>query len=212
VAAAKAPAPAPAAATQAGVRVIASVRGEVLSRLGGEVVIEAAGVGYRMAVSTQTLTSVPAAGESARLFTHLVLRDDGIHLFGFATQSERELFLMLIGVQSVGPKVALAVLSGGTPRELLNAIASGDSARFQAVPGIGKRTAERIIVELREKVAGRVSDEIVVRRTASDDPRTLAREGLIGLGFSSQEADALLDKADGATPEELIAGALRGVR
>jgi Holliday junction DNA helicase RuvA len=212
VAAAKAPAPAPAAATQAGVRVIASVRGEVLSRLGGEVVIEAAGVGYRMAVSTQTLTSVPAAGESARLFTHLVLRDDGIHLFGFATQSERELFLMLIGVQSVGPKVALAVLSGGTPRELLNAIASGDSARFQAVPGIGKRTAERIIVELREKVAGRVSDEIVVRRTASDDPRTLAREGLIGLGFSSQEADALLDKADGATPEELIAGALRGAR
>jgi holliday junction DNA helicase RuvA len=211
VAAAKAPAPAPAAATQAGVRVIASVRGEVLLRLGGEVVIEAAGVGYRMAVSTQTLTSVPAAGESARLFTHLVLRDDGIHLFGFATQSERELFLMLIGVQSVGPKVALAVLSGGTPRELLNAIASGDSARFQAVPGIGKRTAERIIVELREKVAGR-SDEIVVRRTASDDPRTLAREGLIGLGFSSQEADALLDKADGATPEELIAGALRGVR
>jgi holliday junction DNA helicase RuvA len=212
VAAAKAPAPAPAAATQAGVRVIASVRGEVLLRLGGEVVIEAAGVGYRMAVSTQTLTSVPAAGESARLFTHLVLRDDGIHLFGFATQSERELFLMLIGVQSVGPKVALAVLSGGTPRELLNAIASGDSARFQAVPGIGKRTAERIIVELREKVAGRASDEIVVRRTASDDPRTLAREGLIGLGFSSQEADALLDKADGATPEELIAGALRGVR
>jgi holliday junction DNA helicase RuvA len=212
VAAAKAPAPAPAAATQAGVRVIASVRGEVLSRLGGEVVIEAAGVGYRMAVSTQTLTSVPAAGESARLFTHLVLRDDGIHLFGFATQSERELFLMLIGVQSVGPKVALAVLSGGTPRELLNAIASGDSARFQAVPGIGKRTAERIIVELREKVAGRASDEIVVRRTASDDPRTLAREGLIGLGFSSQEADALLDKANGATPEELIAGALRGAR
>ena len=191
---------------------IASVRGEVLSRLGGEVVIEAAGVGYRMAVSTQTLTSVPAAGESARLFTHLVLRDDGIHLFGFAKQSERELFLMLIGVQSVGPKVALAVLSGGTPRELLNAIASGDSARFQAVPGIGKRTAERIIVELREKVAGRVSDEIVVRRTASDDPRTLAREGLIGLGFSSPEADALLDKADGATPEELIAGALRGAR
>jgi holliday junction DNA helicase RuvA len=192
--------------------VIASVRGEVLSRLGGEVVIEAAGVGYRMAVSTQTLTSVPAAGESARLFTHLVSRDDGIYLFGFATQSERELFLMLIGVQSVGPKVALAVLSGGTPRELLNAIASGDSARFQAVPGIGKRTAERIIVELREKVAGRVADEIVVRHISSDDPRALAREGLVGLGFSVQEADSLLDKADGATPEELIAGALRVAR
>jgi Holliday junction DNA helicase RuvA len=191
---------------------IASVRGEVLSRMGGEVVIEAAGVGYRLAVSSETLAAVPAAGEQARLFTHLVLRDDGIHLYGFSTQAERELFLMPIGVQSVGPKVALAVLSGGTPRELLNAIASGDSARFQAVPGIGKRTAERIIVELREKVAGKVSDEIVVRHTPSDDPRTLAREGLLGLGFTPQEADGMLDSAAGETPEDLIAEALKAGR
>jgi holliday junction DNA helicase RuvA len=192
--------------------VIASIRGEVLTRLPGEVVIEAAGVGYRMAVSTETFAAIPQAGSEHRLFTHLVLRDDGMHLFGFDTKSERELFLMLIGVQSVGPKVALAVLSGGTPRELLNAIASGDTARFQAVPGIGKRTAERIIVELREKVAGKVSDEIVVRRTPSDDPRALAREGLLGLGFSPQEADGLLDQAHGDTAEDLIAGALKGAR
>src|SRR5687768_13414616 len=158
-----------------------------------------------MAVSSETLSAMPSAGSEARLFTHLVLRDDGMHLFGFATQAERELFLMLIGVQSVGPKVALAVLSGGTPRELLNAIASGDTARFQAVPGIGKRTAERIIVELREKVAGKVSDEIVVRHTPSDDPLALAREGLLGLGFNPQEADGLLDQADGETAQELIA-------
>jgi holliday junction DNA helicase RuvA len=194
---------------------IASIRGEVITRMGGEVVIEAAGVGYKLAVSSETLSSVPAAGEQARLFTHLVLRDDAMYLYamylyGFASQAERELFLMLIGVQSVGPKVALAVLSGGTPRELLNAIASGDTARFQAVPGIGKRTAERIIVELREKVAGKVSDEIVVRHTPSDDPRTLAREGLLGLGFSSQEADGMLDSAGGDTPEELISEALKG--
>jgi Holliday junction DNA helicase RuvA len=192
--------------------VIALVRGQVVTRLPGEVVIEAAGVGYRMAVSSETLTAVPAAGEEGRLLTHLVLRDDAMQLFGFATQAERELFLMLIGVQSVGPKVALAVLSGGTPRELLNAIASGDAARFQAVPGIGKRTAERIIVELREKVAGKVSDEIVVRRTATDDPRALAREGLLGLGFSSQEADALLGEAAGESAEDLIAEALRAAR
>jgi holliday junction DNA helicase RuvA len=191
---------------------IASVHGEVLLRMGGEVVIEAGGVGYRLAVSSETLAAVPAAGSEARLFTHLVVRDDGMHLFGFASQAERELFLMLIGVQSVGPKVALAVLSGGTPRELLNAIASGDAARFQAVPGIGKRTAERIIVELREKVAGKVSDEIVVRRTAADDPRTLAREGLLGLGFTPQEADGLLDDAAGDTPEDLIAEALKAAR
>jgi Holliday junction DNA helicase RuvA len=192
--------------------VIASVSGEVLVRLAGDVVIEAGGVGYRMAVSSETLKDLPRAGNPGRLLTHLVLRDDGMHLYGFSTQSERELFLMLIGVQGVGPKVALAVLSGGAPRELLNAIASGDTARFQAVPGIGKRTAERIIVELREKVAGKVSDEIVVRRTATDDPRTLAREGLLGLGFSVQEADGLLDGAAGETPEDLIAEALRAAR
>jgi holliday junction DNA helicase RuvA len=192
--------------------VIASIRGEVISRFGGEVVIEAAGVGYKLAVSSETLGSVPAAGEHVRLFTHLVMRDDAINLYGFSTQAERELFLMLIGVQSVGPKVALAVLSGGTPRELLNAIASGDTARFQAVPGIGKRTAERIIVELREKVAGKVSDEIVVRHTPSDDPRTLAREGLLGLGFTPQEADGMLDTVAGDTPEDLISEALKAGR
>ena len=180
--------------------------------MGGEVVIEAAGVGYKLAVSTETLSAVPGAGEQARLFTHLVMRDDAINLYGFSTQAERELFLMLIGVQGVGPKVALAVLSGGAPRELLNAIATGDTARFQAVPGIGKRTAERIIVELREKVAGRAADDIVVRRTASDDPRTLAREGLLGLGFTPQEADRLLDQSGGESPEELIQGALRAAR
>jgi Holliday junction DNA helicase RuvA len=191
--------------------VIASVRGEVIVRRPDHVVVECAGVGYRLAVSANTLRSVPAAGSEALLHTHLVMRDDGMHLFGFGSEAERDLFLMLIGVQSVGPKVALAVLSGGTPRELLNAIASGDSARFQAVPGIGKRTAERIIVELREKVGGETSgDDFVVTR--ADDPRTLAREGLLGLGFTPLEADKLLDKAKGETPEDLIAAALRGAR
>ena len=191
---------------------IASVRGEVLTRLAGEVVIEAGGIGYKLAVSSETLSSVPGAGEQVRLFTHLVMRDDAMNLYGFSSKAERELFLMLIGVQSVGPKVALAVLSGGAPRDLLNAIASGDTARFQAVPGIGKRTAERIIVELREKVAGKVSDEIVVRHTPTDDPRTLAREGLLGLGFTPQEADGMLDTVAGDTPEDLISEALKAGR
>ena len=191
---------------------IASIRGTLITRLPGEAVIEAAGVGYRLSISSETLSALPRAGEQATLLAHLVLRDDGMHLYGFSNQAERELFLMLIGVQGVGPKVALAVLSGGAPRELLNAIATGDSARFQAVPGIGKRTAERIIVELREKVAGKATDEIVVRRTASDDPRTLAREGLLGLGFTPQEADRLLDQTAGESAEELIAGALRAAR
>jgi holliday junction DNA helicase RuvA len=190
---------------------IASVRGPVIVRMPGEVVVEAGGVGYRLSISAETLREVPDGGEEARLWTHLVIRDDSMQLYGFATLEERELFLMLIGVQGVGPKVALAVLSGGTPRELLNAIASGDSARFQAVPGIGKRTADRIIVELRDKVAGSQPDEIVVTRM-SDDPRTVAREGLLGLGYAPPEADRLLDSADGDTAEDLLAEALRAAR
>jgi Holliday junction DNA helicase RuvA len=192
--------------------VIALVRGEVAVRRPDHVVVDCGGVGYRLAVSAETLREVPAAGEEVELHSHLVLRDDGIQLYGFATENERELFLMLIGVQGVGPKVALAVLSGGSSRDLLSAIAAGDSARFQTVPGIGKRTAERIIVELREKVAGAVAEEIIVRKTSSDDPRSVAREGLLGLGFGPQEADELLDGADGDAPEELIASALRGAR
>src|SRR5947209_14458272 len=139
------------------------------------------------------------------------MRDDSMNLFGFASEQERELFHLLVGVQGVGPKVALAVLSGGSARDLLRAIALGDAARFQAVPGIGKRTAERIIVELREKVAGPGrADEVPATR--SDDPLALAREGLTGLGFDAREIDSLLEKATGETPEELIAEALRAAR
>jgi holliday junction DNA helicase RuvA len=190
---------------------ISSVRGTVTVRRPDHVVIEAAGVGYRLAVSSQTLRQVPAVDKEALLHAHLAIRDDGMHLYGFASEEERDLFHMLTGVQSVGPKVALAVLSGGTTRELLNAIANGDSARFQAVPGIGKRTAERIIVELREKVAGQTQDdEFVVTKT--DDPLSLARQGLLGLGFEAREIDVLLDKAEGDSAEELIAEALRAAR
>jgi Holliday junction DNA helicase RuvA len=191
---------------------IASVRGNVLVRRPDHVVVECSGVGYRLAVSANSMRTVPAVGAETLLHTHLIVRDDGMHLYGFASEDERELFLLLTQVQSVGPKVALAVLSGGTPRDLMNAIASADTARFQAVPGIGKRTAERIIVELREKVAGKagIEDDIVITR--SDDPRTLAREGLVGLGYSPQEADKLLEQTSGETPEDLIAGALRATR
>jgi len=190
---------------------IALVSGKVAVRRADHVVVDCGGVGYRLAVSAETLRHVPAAGKDVVLHAHLVVRDDALALYGFATEEERELFLMLLGVQSVGPKVALAVLSGGPPRELLGALAAGDSARFQAVPGIGKRTAERIIVELREKVGSSLPEE-AISITRADDPRGLAREGLIGLGYSPVEADELLDGADGERPEDLIANALRTAR
>jgi Holliday junction DNA helicase RuvA len=191
---------------------IALVSGEVAVRRGDHVVVSCGGVGYRLAVSAETLRHVPRVGERVTLFSHLIVRDDALLLHGFGTEEERDLFLLLIGVQSVGPKVALAVLSGGPPRELLGAVAAGDTARLQAVPGIGKRTAERIVVELREKVGAAPAEDPIVITRGADDPRALAREGLLGLGFSSQEADALLDGAPGDTPEDLIAHALKAAR
>ena len=137
---------------------IAAVRGEVMVRRPDHVVIDAGGVGYRLTVSAETLKAVPATGRDAFLHAELVSREDSLALFGFASEEERDLFVQLVSVSGVGPKVAIAVLSGGPARELLRAIAAGDAKRFQAAPGIGKRTAERIIVELREKVAGALDD------------------------------------------------------
>lgn len=193
---------------------IALISGTVAVRRADHVVIDCGGVGYQLAVSAQTLRHVPAAGLEVILHTHLVVRDDALQLYGFATEEERELFLMLLGVQSVGPKMALAVLSGGPPRELLAALAAGDTGRLQAVPGIGKRTAERIVVELREKVeVSRLGgSEVPIKVTRSDDPRAIAREGLLGLGYGAAEVDELLEGADGDSPEDLIADALRMAR
>ena len=192
---------------------IAMVRGEVVVRRPDHVVVDTGGVGYRLSVSAETLKHVPAIGNETVLHAHLITRDDALLLYGFAAEEERDLFLQLIGVQSVGPKVALAVLSGGSPRELVSALAAGDAKRFQAVPGIGKRTAERIVVELREKVAHvplDAGDPITVSR--GDDPRLLARDGLLELGFAAAEAERLLSGAPGETVEELIQHALRTAR
>jgi Holliday junction DNA helicase RuvA len=191
--------------------VIALISGTVAVRRGDHVVVDCGGVGYRLAVSAETLKHVPAVGRDVALHTHLVVRDDALALYGFATEEERDLFLMLLSVQAVGPKVALAVLSGAPPRELLAVVAAGDSARLQTAPGVGKRTAERIIVELREKV-GAVAAEASITITRGDDPATLAREALLGLGYSTAEIDELLRGADGSSTEDLIAHALRSAR
>jgi holliday junction DNA helicase RuvA len=189
--------------------VIAAVRGEVMVRRPDHVVIDAGGVGYRLTVSAETLKAVPATGREAFLHAELVSREDSLALFGFASEEERDLFGQLVSVSGVGPKVAIATLSGGPARELLRAIAAGDAKRFQATPGIGKRTAERIIVELREKVAGALEEEVVIAAGDDGDPRALARDGLVNLGYAPLEAEQLLDGLDGGDAEELLATALR---
>ena len=178
-------------------------------RRADHVVIDAGGVGYRLTVSTETLKGVPAAGREAFLHAELIAREDSLSLYGFASEEERELFCQLISVSGIGPKVAIAALCGGPARELLRAIAAGDAKRFQAVPGIGKRTAERIIVELREKVAGALEDEVVGIGEDGVDGRALARDGLVNLGYAPLEAERLLEGIDGDDAEQLIAMALR---
>jgi Holliday junction DNA helicase RuvA len=189
---------------------IALISGKVAVRRSDHVVVDCGGVGYRLAVSAETLKHVPAVGHELLLHTHLVVRDDALALYGFATEEERDLFLMLLGVQTVGPKMALAVLSGAPPRELLSAVAAGDVTRLKA-PGVGKRTAERIIVELREK-AGTVLPGDAISVARSDDPVSQAREALLGLGYSPAEIDELLDGASGERTEDLISHALRSAR
>jgi Holliday junction DNA helicase RuvA len=191
---------------------IASVRGSVVARGGDHVVVECGGVGYHLNVSVQTLRKVPSVGGEVLLLSHLLGRDDGLHLYGFASEEERELFLKLVSVAGVGPKMALAVLSGSHPGELAKAIAAGDAKRFQVVPGVGKKTAERIIVELREKIPDSLAYGLAAANGAQDG-RVLAREGLVGLGYDLAEAETMLEavsgEVDDSEPEDLIAAALR---
>jgi Holliday junction DNA helicase RuvA len=193
---------------------IAQLRGEVVSRADGRLVIDCGGVGYELNVPDRTLAAMPAPGKQATVLSHLIVREDAMQLYGFGSESERGLFAQLISVAGIGPRMALAALSQSPPSELRRAIAAGDAKRFQAVQGIGRKTAERIIVELREKVSDELAADLEGEPPAQTDARLLAREGLVTLGYELTEAEAMLD-AVGAEieitePEELIAAALRG--
>jgi holliday junction DNA helicase RuvA len=177
-------------------------------RRADHVVIDAGGVGYRLVVSAETLKAVPATGRQTFLHAELISREDSLSLYGFSSEEERDLFRELISVSGIGPKVAIAALSAGAARDLQRAIAAGDAKRFQAVPGIGKRTSERIIVELREKVAEGLQEGVGVS-VGEADARALARDGLVNLGYALLEAEQLLDGIDGEGAEDLVAAALR---
>ena len=193
--------------------VIDRVEGKVLERAPDHVVVGCNGVGYRLNTSAQTLEAVPPVGRNVELLAHLILRDDGMHLYGFATAAERELFLRLISVSGIGPKMALAALSGSTTEEMRAAIAAGDAKRFQVVPGIGKKTAERVIVELREVYAA----DLVARRRSAAGPGDRAGGRARGPGLArvrgrggGDDAPRLAPElAEAGEPEELISAALR---
>lgn len=189
---------------------IASVSGEVLHKGLDHVVVEAGGVGYLLSVSEQTLAEVAAPGRRATLLAALVVREDSMQLFGFSTGAERDLFGLLTGVSGVGPKVALAVLSAMSVNEAETALVTGDHARFQKVPGIGRRTAERLIVELKDKVVPSGTPSVTRVSGETAGPVQVAHEALIGLGFTDSEAEQMLQLASGESTEDLVASALRG--
>lgn len=189
---------------------IASVSGEVLHKELDSVVVEAAGVGYMLSVSANTLEAIPPVGSHATLFATLVVREDSMQLYGFAAADERSMFQLLTGVSGVGPKVALSLLSAMSVSEAEVALLSGQVAAFQKVPGIGKRTAERLIVELKDKVVPSGAPTVLKTAGSGDRPELLARDALIGLGYSAADAEAMLAGAVGESTEELIASALRG--
>jgi Holliday junction DNA helicase RuvA len=173
------------------------------------------GIGYLLHVSATCLATLPP-GERVRLRTYLHVREDALDLFGFATEEEEAVFRELIGVKNVGPRAAQNILSGIEPRDLAAAVATGDVARLTKVPGIGKKTAERLVVELKEKL-------LALARAAS--PRTGAPRGgvaeqleqaLIGLGYKPQQAaqavEALSGSTEGRTLDELLRDALKRLR
>lgn len=185
---------------------IERLSGIVAAKTGDSVIIDVSGVGFAAEISSVTLRDLPPVGETAALFTYLNVREDALQLFGFSTEEERQLFRLFIGVSKIGPKLALAALSCRRPAELRKALATGDVALFSSVPGIGKKTAERLILELREKV-GDLAGGAATGSTGprpSDEPLAIARAALVELGLAAQEADQLLANMDEDTPVETM--------
>ncbi|HEY6076965.1 MAG TPA: Holliday junction branch migration protein RuvA [Gaiella sp.] len=187
---------------------IARLRGRPAGRTNDGLVLDVNGVGYLVAATPSALR-LASAGSELTVETYLHVREDALQLYGFADAEERELFVHLLTVSGIGPKVALAVVSGSPPGELRRAIALGDHARFQAIPGIGKKTAERIVLELREKL-GSVSDTGLT--AAGDAPgHLMARDALVELGYTVIDAERALAEVDPELPpEERVKLALRG--
>jgi Holliday junction DNA helicase RuvA len=189
--------------------VISRLRGVPAGRTADGLVLDVGGVGYLVA-ATPTALRRAEAGEEVTVETYLHVREDALQLYGFAEAAERELFVHLLGVSGIGPKVALAVVSSAPAGELRRAIVLEDPARFQAIPGIGKKTAERIVLELKEKLG---SEDVVALPSPPGAPTSahvVARNALVELGYSVIEAEQALARVNPElSPEERVREALR---
>ena len=187
------------------------LRGTLVEKDTEGVVVEAGGVGYRASASLATLRALPSLGEECVIHTRMVVREDAMLLFGFATKEERTTFDALIGVSKVGPKLALAVLSAMSPAEIAECVARGDVLKFASVPGLGRKSAERLVLELKGKDIAVFTPEPVVSG-GGGGPYMEAREALTGLGYSLEEAERALNNIPPQdTVEKYIKEALRRI-
>jgi Holliday junction DNA helicase RuvA len=188
------------------------LRGTLVEKDAEGVVLDAGGVGYRASASLATLRALPSIGEECVIHTRMVVREDAMLLFGFATKEERTTFDALIGVSKVGPKLALAVLSAMSPAEVAEAVARGDVLKFASVPGLGRKSADRLVLELKGKDIAAFTPEPPVSGNGGGGPYMEAREALTGLGYSLEEAErALKGIPPQDTVEKYIKEALRRI-
>jgi Holliday junction DNA helicase RuvA len=196
--------------------VIARLTGIVVEKGAADAVLDVGGVGYLVHLSTATLAQLPAAGERATLRTFTNVRQDAIELFGFATEEEEAVFRALIEVKGVGPRAAQNILSGIEARELAAAVAQGELARLTKVPGVGKKTAERLVVELREKLAVLARAAGPARAAAGGDALDQLRQALVNLGYKAPQAEGAVDRlrqtSDGKPLDDLLRDALKLLR
>ena len=185
---------------------IARLRGTVAGSTPEGLVLDVGGVGYLVHATPAAIRKGDAADEIT-VETYLHVREDTMQLYGFADRAERELFVMLLTVNGVGPKVALAIVSGSPAADLRRAIVLEDTARFQAIPGIGKKTAERIVLELKEKLG---DAPVPISSAGGTQPHLVARDALVELGYSVGEAEQALAAVDPElSPEERVRQALK---
>ncbi len=189
---------------------IAFLRGRVAHKAPSFALLDVNGVGYRLAMSTSSIAALPAEGDETTLHTYLYVREDEVSLFGFASEAEKDAFELLITVNGVGPKVALATLSALSPDDLASAVASEDVTAICSVPGIGKKTAQRIIIDLKDKLGAGTADVVGGGRTSGASVAETT-DALLGMGFSAAEAATALKgyEGDPSDAQALLRHALR---
>jgi holliday junction DNA helicase RuvA len=193
---------------------IGRLRGVLVKKEPPALLLDVGGVGYEIEAPMTTFYDLPATGETVTLHTHLVVREDAHLLFGFARESQRRLFRHLLKVNGVGPRVALSILSGLSDDEFVRAIQQQDVDRLTHVPGIGKKTAERLIVEMRDKLTGEIPSEILAANSSAPvDAVGEAVNALIALGYKPNEASRMVRgvSTQGLATEEIIRQALKAV-